>query len=107
MSLTTTLSGDIGVRATTDDLAALLRDPAALRELRALLDRQLVVLLAPRQDITKVAFGELAFALGFPGDQRHRSAGPPNADGTTLPGYEFVADFGARAKATASPPKAR
>lgn len=107
MSLTTVDSGDIGVRVTTDDLAEVVRDPAAMRELRALLDRRWVVLLAPQQDITKVAFGELALALGFPEAQRHRSAGPPNAEGSTVPGYEFVADFGARAKATATPHPAR
>jgi alpha-ketoglutarate-dependent taurine dioxygenase len=95
---TTAVNGNFGVRLMTEDLDALLRGPDAVADLQRLLDRHLVLVLAPQKEMTKPTFGTLALGLGFPHERRHRSFGPPGANGTQVAGYEFVADFGAAAK---------
>jgi alpha-ketoglutarate-dependent taurine dioxygenase len=72
--------------------------------MRALLDRYMVLHITPQKEITKPVMGDFAFALGYPKDKRSSSR-RPSLSPTTVPGYEFVADFGSKAKPNLPEPR--
>jgi hypothetical protein len=80
-------------------------NPATLAEMRTLLDRYMVLHVTPKKELTKPVMGEIAFALGYPKDKRSSGRRPTPPSPTTVPGYEFVADFGAKAKPNLAEPR--
>lgn len=95
---------DFVAHVETDDFMTLASDPTLSGELIQLLDRHLVLHIAPQQLLTKEAVGTFAFELGFPKERRGRGGGP-GTNGTIVPGFEFVADFGATAKPNLTTPR--
>ena len=85
------------VQVSMEDYGEIVQDAQAVAEMRALLDRYMVLHIKPEKELTKTVVGDFAFALGYP--KERRSAGRrPSPSPTTVPGYEFVADFGSTAK---------
>jgi hypothetical protein len=97
---------EFAARVETADFAALVEDPASRRELISLLDRSLVLHVIAQRPLTKQAVGSFALALGFPEERRHRGRNRPGAIAQSVPGFEFVADFGSVAKPEPSEPRA-
>jgi hypothetical protein len=95
---------NFAVQVTMDDCAEIVENPATLAEMRALLDRYLVLHITAEKELTKPVMGDFAFALGYPKDKRSSSR-RPNSGPTTVPGYEFVADFGSKAKPNVAEPR--
>lgn len=96
--------GDFAVHLTTDDFGKLIADPIRVAELRALLDRYMVLHISPTIELTKQVVGDMAFELGFPKERRNGGRGPSTSP-TAVPGYEFVADFGSKAKPNLAEPR--
>lgn len=94
------------VRVETTDFTELIGDRDSTRELVGLLDRHLVLHVIARRPLTKQAVGTFALALGFPEQHRYHGRSRPGADSEPVPGFEFVADFGAAAKPELSEPRA-
>jgi len=87
---------DFGVHVIVEDYAEIVQNPETVAEMRALLDRYMVLHVQPQKELTKQVVGDMAFALGYPKERRGAGRRPPTP--TSVPGYEFVADFGSTAK---------
>jgi hypothetical protein len=93
-----------GVQVFMEDYGEIVQNAEAVAEMRALLDRYMVLHVIPEKPLTKPVVGDFAFALGYPKDRRGTGRRPAVGPGV-VPGYEFVADFGATAKPNLPEPR--
>jgi hypothetical protein len=97
-------SKDFAVQVLMKDYGEIVQNADAIAEMRALLDRYMVLHIRPEVELTKPVVGDFAFALGYPKDRRGTGRRPAVGPGV-VPGYEFVADFGSTAKPNLPEPR--
>jgi alpha-ketoglutarate-dependent taurine dioxygenase len=97
--------GEFAAQVETRDFGALAEDEAATRELLGLLNRYLVLHFKPTEPLSKQAVGTFAFSLGFPKERRNQGRSRPGAKAQTVPGFEFVGDFGHTAQLSVGAPR--
>lgn len=93
----------------TKDFGVLANDPVAAAELKAKLDKHLILHVRPEAPLTRPTIGAIAYALGYPRDGRvmPRNPGTPPINGGAARAaprrndygeFSFIADFGGPAE---------
>src|SRR5262245_4314090 len=98
--------GAFAVHVETDDFLPIVRDPAGLSAMQALLDRHMVLHVSPQKEMDHETVGRLAIHLGMPPTAAPRQPSARPGDGAPAPpprkpmsaDYPFIGDFSSPAR---------